>query len=174
MKCPMMMKKEDQSMDQSSSTETDTCPNGVCPMRKKDQSMDQSISTETETITCPNSDPEFNKIIGTNKTPEERSNLFIICVIVRALLYTGVYVYRDAPWMPYVVGILAAISALQLSRPTKNKQWWSKKFQFVMAILVLFSAIAVKFANFDSRSMSVLLFISLFGGIYQRTQTTLC
>jgi len=40
--------------------------------------------------------------------------------------------------------------------------------------LVLASALAVKFANFDSRSMAGLLFISLIGGILQRTKTTLC
>lgn len=143
-----------------------------CPMMKKDQSKkDQSISTVTDT--CPNSDPEFNKIIG-ERTPEERSNLFVICVLARTLLYGGVYIYRDSPFMPYLVGIFALLSIIQLSRPTKNKQWWSKKFQIIMAILVLVSAIAVKFANFDSRSMSALLFISLFGGIYQRSQTTLC
>ena len=135
-----------------------------CPMiaKKKD-----------DVSSCPNSDPDFNKIIG-EKTPEERSDLFIVCVLTRTLLYGGVYVYRDAPWMPYVVGFLAGVSALQLARPTKNKQWWSKKFQLFMAILVFISALAVKFANVDSRSMSALLFISLIGGIYQRSQTKLC
>jgi hypothetical protein len=47
---------------------------------------------------CPNSDPSFNKIIG-ERTPEERSNLFILCVLTRTLLYSGVYVYRDKSWM---------------------------------------------------------------------------
>ena len=30
---------------------------------------------------CPNSDPNFNKIIG-NKTPGERSALYVLCVLV--------------------------------------------------------------------------------------------
>lgn len=122
---------------------------------------------------CPNSDPGFNKIIG-QRTPDERSILYIVCVLVRASLYYGVYVYRDEPWMPWVVTAAALASVYQLTRPSPNTQWWSKKFQLVMAILVLASALAVKFAGLDSRSMSTLLFTSLLGGIIQRTQTKLC
>lgn len=139
-----------------------SCPGGACPMKKKDP-----------VVTCPNSDPEFNKIIG-ERTPEERSFLYVVCVLTRTLLYAGVYVYRDEPWMTPLVGTLALASMYQLTRPTENRQWWSKKFQLVMATLVLLSAIAVKFAGLDSRSMAVLLFISLLGGIVQRTQTKLC
>ncbi len=141
------------------------CPNGACALMKKKD-------------TCPNSDPGFDKLLSDLKisdgTPETRSKLFIVCVIVRTLLYSGVYLYRDEPWMPYIVGVLALASIFQLTRPTENRQWWSKKFQLIMAILVLASALAVKFANFDSRSMAVLLFTSLIGGIIQRTKTTLC
>ena len=123
---------------------------------------------------CPNSDPEFNKIIGSDRTPQERSNLFIACVFTRAFLYSGVYVYRDKSWMPWLVGVLSLLSVYQLTKPTQNRQWWSKKFQLVMAILVLISAIAVKFFGMDSKSMPALLFISLLGGVLQRTQTKMC
>lgn len=158
-----------------------SCPGGVCPMKKKAQvndlekDKDKSLDKSNDLDSCPNSDPGFNKIIG-ERTPEERSNLFIICVLVRTLLYSGVYLYRDEQWMPPVVGILALASIVQLytSDSPKGKQWWSKKFQLVMAVLVLASAVAVKFANFDSRSMAALLFISLIGGVVQRTQTKLC
>jgi hypothetical protein len=139
---------------------TEACPGGVCPMKKK--------------AVCPNSDPGFNKIIGEDRTPEERSMLYIVCVIVRALLYSGVYVYRDASWMAPLVGVLATASVFQLTKPTPDKQWWSKKFQLIMAILVLLSALAVKFAGLDSRSMAALLFISLAGGIVQRSQIKMC
>lgn len=126
-------------------------------------------------MNCPNSDPNFNRIIG-ERTPDERSNLYIVCVVTRALLYSGVYVYRDKPWMAPLVGALATVSVYQLTRPTTtgNRQWWSKNFQLVMAILVLGSAIAVKFAGLDSRSMAVLLFISLAGGVLQRSQIKMC
>ncbi len=122
---------------------------------------------------CPNSDPEFNKIIG-DRTPEERSLLFIVCVLVRFSLYTGVYVYRDKPWMVPLVALISLFSIFRLTRPTQNKQWWSKKFQLAMSVLVLVSALAVKFAGLDSKSMSFLLFISLLGGILQRTQIKMC
>lgn len=124
-------------------------------------------------MSCPNDDPNFSKLLNL-KTPKERSNLFIVCVITRTLLYSGVYMYRDKSWMPWVVGAVALASIFQLTRPTENKQWWSKKFQLIMAILILMSAIAVKFYEFDSRSMSALLFISLSGGVLQRIHTEMC
>lgn len=129
--------------------------------------------------TCPNDDPNFTKMLKDlgalqKGTPEERSNLFVICVLTRTLLYSGVYVYRDKPWMPWLVGALALASIFQLTRPTLNQQWWSKKFQLFMAFLILISAIAVKFYNVDSRSMAALLFTSLIGGVIQRIHVKLC
>lgn len=123
-----------------------------------------------EAVTCPNSDPSFNKIIGENRTPKERSALYVVCVITRALLYSGVYVYRDEPWMRWLVGILSLLSVIQLTRPTPNKQWWSKKFQLVMAVLIFMSAIAVS----NTKAMPTLLFISLIGGILQRIHINMC
>jgi hypothetical protein len=76
--------------------------------------------------------------------------------------------------MSFVVGGVSIASIYQLTRPTNNKQWWSKKFQLIMAVLVLLSAIAVKFAGLDSRSMAGLLFVSLLGGILQRSQVKFC
>lgn len=139
---------------------------------KESKSGDLS-KTHALSSKCPNSDPGFNKIIG-DRTPEERSNLYILCVLVRFSLYTGVYVYRDKPWMIPLVALMSLFSIFQLTRPTPNKQWWSKKFQLFMAVLVLVSALAVKFAGIDSRAMSILLFTSLAGGILQRSQVTLC
>jgi hypothetical protein len=140
---------------------TGHCPGGACPMKKP---------------SCPNSDPGFNKIIGEDRTPEERSKLFIVCVIVRTLLYSGVYVYRDKPWMPWLVGIISLFSVFQLytSDSPNGRQWWSKKFQLVMALLVLISAALVKFNGLDSRAMAGLLFVSLIGGILQRSQVKFC
>lgn len=144
-------------------TTADICPGGVCPMKKKSGH-------------CPNSDPGFNKIIGEDKTPEERSDLYILCVLVRTLVYSGVYVYRDKPWMAPLVGALALASVFQLytSDSPEGKQWWSKKFQLFMAVLVLAAALLVKFKGLDSRSMAGLLFVSLAGGILQRSQVKLC
>jgi hypothetical protein len=119
-----------------------------------------------------NSDPEFDKIIG-KRTPEERSFLFVICVITRFLLYSAVYAYRDSPWIPYIVGVASSASVYQLTKPTENRQWWSKKFQLIMAVLILISCFAVKFLNLDTKVIPGLLFISLFGGIIQRSQVTL-
>jgi hypothetical protein len=78
--------------------------------------------------------------------------------------------------MAPLVGAFALASIFQLytSDQPQGKQWWSKKFQLFMALLVLIAALLVKFKGLDSRSMSGLLFISLFGGILQRSQVKLC
>ena len=130
-------------------------------------------NSSSENGSCPNSDPSFNKIIG-ERTPEERSRLFMLCIFVRALIYSGVYIYRDEPWMAPLVGTGSLISIYQLTRPTENRQWWSKKFQLIMAILVLMSSVAVYMKYIDSRSMALLLFASLLGGIIQRFNVKLC
>lgn len=122
---------------------------------------------------CPNSDPGFNKIIG-EQTPETRGNLFLVCVFVRTILYTLVYLYRNHVATPIIVGLLSMFSVFQLTKPTDDRQWWSKKFQLIMAILILISAVMVYFKQIDSRSMPVLLFISLAGGVLQRIHTKLC
>jgi hypothetical protein len=147
----------------------------ACPLRVKKYEDDSSCpislnsqNTSTNDLTCPNSDPSFNKIIG-ERTPEERSKLFIICIIVRALLYYGVYVYKDVPVTRYIVGTASVVSMFQLSRPTEDKQWWSKKFQLVMATFVLMACIL---SRMDVASY--LLFASLMGGIIQRMFTSFC
>ena len=118
-------------------------------------------------MSCPNSDPEFNKIIG-QRTPYERSMLFLACVATRFILYSGVYMYRDRRWVRWIVGLFSALSVAQLARPSSERQWWSKKFQMVMALLVILGAL------FDPDAMSAFLFISLAGGIIQRLHVTLC
>ncbi len=127
------------------------------------------VSCPSDLVSCPNSDPNFNKIIG-NRTPQERSVLYIVCILTRAILYSGVYVYRDEPLMRWLVGFLSLFSIFQLSRQTENRQWWSKKFQLVMAVLVLFSAIAIQ----NTKAMPTFLFISLIGGVLQRIQIDMC
>ena len=118
---------------------------------------------------CPNSDPNFNKIIG-NKTPGERSALYVLCVLVRFTLYSGVYKYREESWMRWVVALLSLFSIFQLTRPTPNRQWWSKKFQLVMSVLVILSATFIQ----NTKAMPTFMFISLLGGVLQRIQVTVC
>lgn len=159
MACPLRVKKSEQPGPLP--LEDGSCPISVNRQIKSNDNFPTDI-------TCPNSDPDFNKIIG-ERTPEERSKLFIICVIVRALLYYGVYVYRDLPVTRYIVGTASVVSIFQTSRPTKDKQWWSKKFQLVMATFVLMACIL---SRMDVASY--LLFTSLIVGIIQRMFTSFC
>jgi len=141
---------------------------------------------------CPNSDTNFNKVLDKlfgNHTPETRKKVFyLICIIFRLFLYSLVYVYKDSKWMPYVVGILSAFSVYHLYSDIKNnvnnnRQWWSKKFELIISILVFGSCLTLiiqqmigisKDKQISTKIPPLLLFISLFTGIIQSFFITFC
>jgi hypothetical protein len=127
-------------------------------------------------MSCPNSDPKFDKIFAnftdtsSRNYPEARMRAyFLVCIVLRVFLYALVYVYRDKPWMPVVVGSVALFAMVNLWESVKNpgRQWWSKRFQFGVAVVLFLSCVALYVGKIDSRVPSGILFLSLFGGISQ-------
>ena len=141
---------------------------------------------------CPNSDINFNKTLDKlfgNHTPQTRKKVFyLICIVVRLFLYSLVYVYKDSKWMPYVLTILSAFSMYHLYSDIKNnvnnnRQWWSKKFELIISILVFLSSLTLiiqrligtpKDNQISTKIPPILLFISLFTGIFQSFFITFC
>jgi hypothetical protein len=78
--------------------------------------------------------------------------------------------------MPYIVGILAlgTIMNLQDSISNPGKQWWSKRFDLLISVLLLLSCVGVIMGKIPSIVMPVLLYLSLFGGILQSFFITFC
>jgi hypothetical protein len=132
---------------------------------------------------CPNSDPNFDKVMSnffdtTSKDyPSKRKMVYYgICIWVRLALYTLIYYYRDYKYMPHLVGVLALGSILNLQSSIKNpgNQWWSKRFDLLISVLLLLSCVGVIIGKIPSVVMPVLLYLSLFGGIIQSFTITFC
>lgn len=129
---------------------------------------------------CPNSDPDFDKIlvslVGDSKPETRRKIFYSVCIIVRLLLYSAVYYYRDLPFMPIVVGLISLATAIRLlpSIIEPGNQWWSKRWQlFISSILVLVCA-GIYLKWLDSRFMGLVLFVSLLVGIIESLFIKFC
>ena len=132
---------------------------------------------------CPNSDPNFDKMMSnffdiTSKDyPQNRKNVYYgVCIWARLALFTYIYHKRDEKYMPYIVGILAVgtIMNLYTSVQDPGRQWWSKRFDLAIAVLVLLSCIGIVLGKVSSIVVPVLLYISLFGGVIQSLFIEFC
>jgi hypothetical protein len=132
---------------------------------------------------CPNSDPNFDKVmsrffdITAKDYPSKRKLVYYgVCIWVRLVLYTLIYYYRDHKFMPYIIGLLSigAIGNLWGSITNPGKQWWSKRFDLVISIILLMSCIGVILNKIPSIVIPVLLYISLVGGIIQSMFINFC
>ncbi len=141
---------------------------------------------------CPNSDTNFNKILDKlfgNHSPETRKKVFyLICIIVRLFLYSLIYIYKDYNWMPYILSIFSAFSIYHLysdisQNVNNNQQWWSKKFELIISILIFISCITLIIQRLNNTSKDkqistsippILLFISLFTGLFQSFFVKFC
>jgi hypothetical protein len=131
---------------------------------------------------CPNGDPGFNNTLdalGIRPTPTNRHHVFwFVCIWVRMTLYSLAFSYRSWKWMPYLIGGASVLSILQLapSLSAAGHQWWSKRFQLFIAVL-LAGVSAAQVAGYISPFSIVpacILFGSLAGGILQASKTTFC
>ena len=142
---------------------------------------------------CPNSDPNFDKILsklGMNTTsknyPETRKKIYyFICIVVRLILYSLVIFYKDKVWLHYSLFFISLFAIYNLytsiSNNKSNNQWWSKKFQLIISILLAISSLIIIIQNklnttfkLNTVILPLLLFISLFGGILQSLFVKFC
>lgn len=125
-------------------------------------------------MSCPNGDPDFNKvlerIVGDSSPSTRKSIYYFVCIWVRLVLYGAVWVLRDKWWIRPAVGLPSALAVWNLSGNLEGNQWWSKKFQFVMAVLITLACLV----KTDTRLVPALLFTSLAGGLFQSFGTTWC
>ena len=138
-------------------------------------------------MSCPNSDKNFDKTLSnfvditSEDYPNTRKHIFYgVCVPVRLMLYTLVFIYRDAPAIQYIIAIASLIAIINLgntllNNDTVTNQWWSKKFQLFIAILLLISTVLkISGYNISTMVVPIILFASLFGGVLQSMLITFC
>lgn len=108
----------------------------------------------------------------TTSIPLLRTQLYyMVCIFFRLALFNLVFVLRKEWYMPVFVGIGSFLAMVHLSfsafRPHQN-QWWSKKFQWLMSILVLWGCVLVYQGHIPTITIPILLYLSLLGGLTQR------
>jgi hypothetical protein len=134
---------------------------------------------------CPNDDPVFTKLfykigmLQKNMSPMEVVSMrmqvyYCVCIIVRAAIVVAIYHWRNSNVMRVLVFIGAMIGVVNLGSRMNGTQWWSKKFQFVMSIIIVLTVIFTQLKMVDSRSMSIAMLASLIGGVVQSFVVGFC
>lgn len=133
-------------------------------------------------MSCPNGNKNFNemlkKLLGHDPTPSDRKKIYyFICIVIRLCLLLILYKYRSHTTIQYAALILSIFGIYHLSMSIKNDpdtQWWSRKFQLIMACLIALAAILAIVGKIDPIYLSILFGISLSGGFLQSLFITFC
>ena len=134
---------------------------------------------------CPNDDPSFTqtmyaigflkKGMSAKAIIQMRAQVYYcICIIVRAALIVAVYHWRNASVTRVLVFVGAMIGVINLGTRMNGNQWWSKKFQFIMSVIIVGLVILTHYNMVDSRSMAVAMLVSLLGGVAQSFAVGFC
>ena len=134
---------------------------------------------------CPNDDPSFTRTMYTigllkkgmsaKEILQMRAQVYYcICIIVRAALIVAVYHWRNASVTRVLVFVGAMIGVINLGTRMNGNQWWSKKFQFIMSVIIVGLVILTHYNMVDSRSMAVAMLVSLLGGVAQSFAVGFC
>lgn len=96
---------------------------------------------------------------------------FLVCIPFRFALFSIIYIFRRERYTPWIVGIIALLTIINLGMHSLNEgQWWSRKFLLIISILLVITCtITIINPNEYTRLLTcALLYLSLFGGIGQR------
>jgi hypothetical protein len=99
---------------------------------------------------------------------------YSICIVVRAALIVTVYHWRNATFVQALVLVAALIGVMNLGSRSGGTQWWSKKFQLVMSIIIAIVVILVYFGIVKSWVIPAAMLVSLLGGILQSFVVGFC
>lgn len=93
-----------------------------------------------------------------------------VCVLFRLALFNLVFIFRNEWWVPPVVGVAALVSVVRLAPSVADpgRQWWSKRFQLVVAVLVVVACVVVWWKKRFQVVVPALLYVSLLGGLAWR------
>jgi hypothetical protein len=134
---------------------------------------------------CPNDDPSFTQtmykigLLKKGMSPKEIVQMraqvyYCICIIVRAALIVAVYHWRNYSVTRVLVFVGAMIGVVNLGTRMTGTQWWSKKFQFIMSVIIVGLVILTHFNMVDSRSIAAAMLVSLVGGVAQSFVVGFC
>ena len=136
-------------------------------------------------MVCPNDDPYFTRVMYrmgllkrgmTARELVERRRLvyYSICIVVRAALIVTVYHWRNAWFVKLLVLLGALVGVMNLSRRVYGTQWWSKRFQLMMSIILVVAVVLVYFGRLKSWVIPAAMLVSLLGGVIQSFVVGFC
>ena len=103
--------------------------------------------------------------------PLLRTQLYFgVCVLIRLAFANFAFAFRNEKWVPFLVGFFAAMSVIQLAPSVVDpgRQWWSKRFQLGVAVLLVLACVGTHFRLVPSIVVPVLLWASVIGGLVRR------
>lgn len=136
-------------------------------------------------MVCPNDDPYFTRTMyrmgllqkgmSAREIVERRRLVYYcICIVVRAVLIVTVYHWRNAVFVQAVVLVAAIVSVVNLWSRNRGTQWWSKKFQLMMSVIIVLLVIFVYLGKVKSWLIPAAMLVSLLGGILQSFVVGFC
>ena len=143
-----------------------------------------SSSSKTDHM-CPNDDPYFTRtmyrigLLRKGMTAKEivqrrKQVYYSICIIFRALLIAIVYYLRCSLVIQLLVLLGAVVGIINLGKRMDGNQWWSKKFQFVMSLVIAGLVILTFFKKVKAWTIPAAMLFSLVGGILQSFVVGFC
>lgn len=136
-------------------------------------------------MVCPNDDPYFTRMMyrmgllkrgmSAHELVEKRRLVYYsICIVVRAALIVTVYHWRNARFVQLLVLLGALVGVMNLSRRVDGTQWWSKRFQLMMSIILVVVIVLVYFGRLKPWVIPAAMLVSLLGGVLQSFVVGFC
>ena len=136
-------------------------------------------------MVCPNDDPYFTRMMyrmgllkrgmSARELVERRRLVFYcICIVLRAAIIVTVYHWRNATFVQALVLAGALMGVMNLGSRSGGTQWWSKKFQLVMSIIIMVVVVLVYFGILKSWVIPAAMLVSLLGGVLQSFVVGFC
>ena len=136
-------------------------------------------------MVCPNDDPYFTRMMyrmgllkrgmSAHELVEKRRLVYYsICIVVRAALIVTVYHWRNARFVQLLVLLGALAGVMNLSRRVDGTQWWSKRFQLMMSIILVVVIVLVYFGRLKPWVIPAAMLVSLLGGVLQSFVVGFC
>ena len=134
---------------------------------------------------CPNDDPYFTRtmyrigLLRKGMTAKEivqrrKQVYYSICILVRTLLIVIVYYLRSSLVIQLLVLLGAFVGIINLGKRMDGNQWWSKKFQFVMSVIIAGLVILTFLKKVRACTIPAAMLFSLMGGILQSFVVGFC
>ena len=115
----------------------------------------------------------FNNIlknIGISDDPKTRRiTYYSVCIATRIALYSYIALNCHRKWVVFLCFILGIFAAINLYQNLDGEQWWSRKFQFLISILLVLATAIILLTGNNKYNIiiPIILFSSLLGGVFQ-------